>query len=159
MTILPGGGGDTVIIGGANKSIRIFDSSSPVTMDEHDRLILPDVLPGKLRRLRAGDHLVLCDDAQRFEVMIENHFCRGPGSLSTVDTPNNEIEAIVFPKAREIWLTDILYAQYRKSPKQFALGKDFEGFTAGQNSRQWRIRPFSSALPNWLRPARSCRQP
>lgn len=158
MDILPGGGGDTVVVGGPNRSIRIYDSSSPVLPGNHDRLMLPDVSPRNLRRLRAGDHLVLCEDAARLEVVIENQFCRAAGDLSVVDTFNNEIEEIIFPKTGEIWLTDVLYARFRANPKLTPFADEMGAYGTDRKPSQWRIRPFSSALPKWSRKSGDCRQ-
>lgn len=148
------------MIGG---SARIYDSASPVTLAEHDRIVFL-VPPQRLRLARSGDHLVLCSDADRLEVVIDNQYCRGPGVLTDTDTPNNEVEQIVFTKTREIWLTDLLYGQLRKpAGRGYALvdqppGGGFEAAdTAGR--KPWRVRPFSAVLPNWKRQAGACQQP
>lgn len=145
----PGASGDTVVLPNRrNGRATIFDSSSPVSLGEHDTLFLQDVIPWKLRLVRHGDNLSLCNDASRFEVLIERHYCR-LGRVSDDDLKNNEIEVFIFNKARVIWLTDKLYAHHLNVPHVILPDEEAE---EGSPLPEWTVRPFSVVMPEWGRP-------
>ncbi len=157
-SIEPGGGADTLVIGDAGPVYHfVFDSSSPVTLMEHDRIIFEAFLPDDLRLERIGDNLAICHAANRYEMLIEGQYCGGR-SLSTMDWPNHQIEEIVLVAAREVWLADVLFAEYRMNPGALPpLERD--PTTGATTSRDgWRVRPFSQVLPDAGVPATSCAQ-
>lgn len=145
-----GGGGDTVIVSGNTHVYNfIFDISSPVTIAEHDRVIFSGARSRDLKFKRVEDHLAVCNSKKLFELMIEGQYCRAP-ALSTDDVKNNEIEELRFEKGREIWLSDTLYAAFKKDPKAF--------YTAniGTPLKKWTVKPFSKVLPDARRPGQNC---
>lgn len=152
----PGGGGDHVVIDDPEGVYTfIYDSSSPVTLDQHDRVEFRRIGPAELRLLRVGDHLVICHDARRFELVLDSQYCRATAP-SEADVPNNEIEELIFVDAAEIWLSDTLFDEWLRDPGRFPPvgGAPYEDKPA---SAQWQIRPFRSILPEAASPAKTCR--
>ena len=149
-TILPGGGGDTVFLGEVRPTDSaayhyIFDTASPITLANHDLLVFPTQRPSDYNLKVDGDSLVMCHRNARHEVVIEGQYRRS-AVLSEVDTPNNEIEQIAFLQSRVIWLSDILFKEYRRNPK--ALFADSRIYDAAVKPTAWTVRPFSQALPS-----------
>lgn len=150
----PGGGGDTIVVGdGGGIYHYLFDSSSPVTLDAHDRIVFEVLAPRELRLKRVGDHLVICHDARRYELVVDSHYCRAD-AVTPADVPNSEIEEIAFIAAREIWLADALYDDWRTRPGSFPPVTD--ATYAGVSPGSWTIRPFRDVLPDMRLPARDC---
>ncbi|HRD76002.1 MAG TPA: hypothetical protein PK264_08685 [Hyphomicrobiaceae bacterium] len=154
-SVQPGGGGDTVQIGGDGDAyVFIYDSASPLTLDDHDRLIIENAVPSALEFKRVGDHLAICNPTSGGEVVIERHYCRS-ARLAETDVANNEIEEIAFLAAGEIWIADVLYAEYLKDRSAFPRHVA-RYYGPGRPQDGWRVRPFSEVLPDWVRPADTC---
>jgi hypothetical protein len=154
--IEPGGGGDTMIITAnyAGSYHYIYDRSSPVTLDNHDRFILSGIEPAKVELKRVNDSLAFCIPSMPYELHIEGHYCHAEG-LSPIDTDNHEVEEIRFLSTGEIWLSDALIAAYRENPQALDLTTTDE-LGPIIPPGQWKVRPFSEVMPNYSKPALDC---
>lgn len=156
MRFEPAGGGDRIVW---TKNVRtsyidIFDSASPVTLENHDNLIIVDTAPSEVTIKRNGDDLAVCATETRMTIIFEAFYCRAT-ALSGTDTNNHEIEEIRFTKTGDLWLSDVLMESYRSTPGALDLALADE--TPPQPAvAEWRVRPFSEVLPDYASPARSC---
>lgn len=149
----PGGGGDTLVIQDPEDIYHfVFDSSSPVSLQSHDRVIFTGIEPRELTFSRIGDHLVICHPERKYELVIDSHYCRAKAT-SPADMPNSEIEELAFVSAGEIWLADTLVGEMRATGAVYPPPGDHDYAAHGGN---WVVRPFSQALPEWNRPAVTC---
>lgn len=152
----PGGGGDTLVIGDPEDIFHhVFDSASPVSAHEHDRIIFTDLKPEELEFKRVGDHLILCHSRRRYELLIESHYCRGT-HLSAFDTPNSEVEVFIFASAGEIWATDLMFAEHQGEPERLLDGVSHDSLPYRFPAGGWKLHPFSRKLPDWTRPPTTC---
>lgn len=148
----PSGGGDSLMVSGRSHGIHhhTFDSSSPVTLKVHDSVIMETMRPEDVVLKRVDQHLSFCIPKIRYELLIEGHYCRAR-ALSDVDVPNNEIEEFRFVSAGEIWLSDLLFAEWQKNPAGLP-ERNGEWVPPGP----WRVRPFSAVMPDYDKPAPGC---
>lgn len=150
----PGGGGDTFELPGEYRNSHhfMYDSSSPVTLAEHDRVVLTTMHPRDIVLKRIGDSLALCVSTTNYELFIKHHYCR-VSALSAQDTSNHEVEEFRFIAAGEIWLSDVLYEAYQKDPSKLA---DVDASDDTPPPSQWRVRPFREVMPDYAMPATGC---
>lgn len=152
---LLGGGGDTFIVSDPWDIYHfMFDSASPVTLETHDSVLFKTMSPKDFEIKRVNDHLVFCHSINSYELVIDSHYCRQKG-LSEVDTPNNEVEEIIWRDTGEIWMTDQLFEAHSRSGRAGPIPHVFK-YGENSESRQWKIRPFSEVIPEFETPASSC---
>lgn len=149
--IFPGGGGDMVTFASGGVAY-IYDSASGRTGKDHDLLVIAGLRPDDIDFVRKGPHLLFCGRSAPLEVMVLRQYCRG----DSPDGPwNNEVEEIAFPSAREIWITDELYARY-DAPKDLLAAIRTDEIdelkqTLTRNPESWKVHPFSDMLPgDWF---------
>lgn len=155
--IYPGAGGD-MVISGAGAAFLTFDFDSPRTGDEHDLLVLGGLMPDQLKWSRHGPHLLICSRAEGVEMIVARQYCHG-------DSPegpwNNQFEELVFPSARQIWLADDLYDEYRADGDLVAVSRA-DDITELKDifldaPEKWTVRSFGDALPRDWFAAYACR--
>lgn len=150
-SIWTGAGSDQVSVGMAS-SVRLFDSASDETGDEHDMLVIRDVRPSDIRTAREGAHLLICGVQVPLSVVVFRQYCHDTAEGGRW---NNRIEEIVFTSASEIWIADELL-DAAENPSDIAsltrIDESKEGKAAlAKFSSHWRVRPFSDVLPSaWL---------
>lgn len=148
----PGGGGDTIYFSrlGPRSNQQIFDISSPVSLADHDRLIITYAIPAQLEFKRIGDDLAICIPEFQRQLTILNQYCRSH-TTADWDTENNEIEEIRFADTGEVWLADSLLPEFRKTPEALSPDTDIDAphFTPT-------VRGFSEVLPDYSAPSGHC---
>ena len=153
-----GAGGDTVMVGQGG-GMRLFDSASPQTGDEHDMLVIDDIQPTDVRHIRKGAHLLVCGTRVALSVTIYRQYCRG---ASDGVAWNNQIEEIVFPIAGEIWLADEVLDNAPDRSDIAALTRidrlTEAKIVAKKHAGSWRVRPFSDVLPSGWLSSLACRR-
>jgi hypothetical protein len=136
-----------------NHYLFVHDTASPTTLDNHDRLLIANTEAKEWRKERVGDHLVLCLDRASSEIVIDSHYCKA-SQLSLVDTPNQEIEQIVFMKSGDIWLADALFDEWRASGLTFPPAQN--DLYQRADGQPWRVQRFSEVLPDTAKATATC---
>ena len=153
-----GAGGDTVMVGPGG-GMRLFDSASPQTGDEHDMLVIDDIRPTDVRLIRRGAHLLVCGKRVALSVTIYRQYCRGTSDGATW---NNQIEEIVFPNAGEIWLADEVLDTASDRSDIAALTRidrlQEAKIAVKKYAGSWHVRPFSDVLPSGWLSSLACRR-
>ena len=145
-----GGGGDQIGMAQRNNAI-FYDSSSPVTIKEHDFLTMRKMHPSEFKFLRHEHSLIICSNLYEIKLLLVRQYCY---SAAGEKSPawNNQFEEISFPGAREVWLEETLYQATQKSTSS-ALNIIKKHYKEDikiplRELKRWKFKPFESTLPH-----------
>lgn len=132
-----------------------FFPDDPATLERHGAFVIPDLRPSEVRIEYYKSEMLLCHGQWFMRISLDWHYC---GRERAGRSRGLKFEEIAFPEAREIWLSDTLYAELGD-------GADFPGGDRQQSvygmewgreapADEWTVRPYSEALPrtisSWL---------